>query len=74
MSETTKEKQPVNVIYASQWRDMTIREIIESIYIALNVLQEQWKYLTEKDIIDLTTIIEIISLIMQQRLLSKNVR
>jgi hypothetical protein len=73
MSETIKEKQLVNVIYASQWRNMTIREIIESIYIALNVLQEQWKYLTEKDIIDLTTIIEIISLIMQQRLLSKNV-
>jgi hypothetical protein len=74
MSEAERKMETGNVIYASQWRNMTIREIIESIYIALNVLQEQWKYLTEKDIIDLTTIIEIISLIMQQRLLSKNVR
>jgi len=61
MSEAERKMETGNVIYAYKWRSMTKEEMIESIYIALNVLKDRHMELDEKNIIDLANYIEILN-------------
>jgi len=61
MSESERKVETGSVIYAYKWRSMTKEEMIESIYIALNVLKDRHMELDEKNIIDLANYIEILN-------------
>jgi hypothetical protein len=61
MSESERKVEAGSVIYAYKWRSMTKEEMIETLYIALNVLKDRHMELDEKNVIDLANYIEILN-------------
>ena len=45
----------------TKWKSMTKEEIIETLYIALNVLKDRYMELDEKNVIDLANYIETLN-------------